>query len=114
MTIEEKRAILAERLTVFRSWHYERLAERVERDGREHDCLDHIEETAPDGTEYQIEFNAFWNDKPNGDVRVCGFLTAEPQRPILPFIPIDTADVGDEFIMRPDGTFVGEPPTTDN
>ena len=44
--------ILSEHLAKFRTWSYAQLAERVERDRKAHDCLEHIEGTAPDGTRY--------------------------------------------------------------
>ena len=109
MSKDEKNAMLAEHLAKFRAWSYAQLAERVERDRREHDCLEHTEATAPDGTTVQMEFNACWDDKPGGDVRVYGDLSASPQKPLLGFIPIYTPDVMDSFIMRPDGSFVDEP-----
>lgn len=98
MSKDEMRAILSEHLAKFRAWSYAQLAERVERD-----CLQHIEGTASDGTRYQMEFQAFWDDKPQGDVRICGDLSAEPQRLLLGFLPIYTPDVTDSFIMSPDG-----------
>ena len=110
MTKDEMRAILAQQLAKFRTWSYAQLAERVERDRVARDCLEHVEGTAPDGTQYQIEFNALWDDKPNGDVRVLGSLSAEPQKPLLGFIPIYTPDVTDSFIVSPEGRFVGEDP----
>lgn len=50
----------------------------------------------------------FWDDKPNGAVRVFGDLSLHPQKPLLGSIPICTPDVTDSFIMSPDGNFVGE------
>lgn len=88
-----------------RAWGYAQLAERVERDHGAHDCLEHVEGIAPDGTVYQMEFNVFWDDKRYRDVRVCGDLSAEPQRPLLGFISVYTSDVTDSFIMSPDGRF---------
>ena len=111
MTKDEMQSILANHLARFRTWSYERLAEHVERDRRDHDCLDHCEGTAPDGTTYQMEFNAFWDDKPHGDIRVCGDLSADPQKRRLRFLPVYTPDVTDSFIMSPDGRFVGEDET---
>ncbi len=105
---DEMRKILSEHLAKFRAWSYAQLVERVERDRLSHDCLEHIEATTPDGTQFQIEFNAFWDDKPHDGVRVCGSFWAEPQRPLLGFIPIYTADATDSFIMSPDGRFIGE------
>jgi hypothetical protein len=34
------------------------------------------------------EFNAFWDDKPHGDIRVCGDLSADPQKRLLGFLPV--------------------------
>jgi len=106
---DEKTAMLAEHLAKFRAWSYAQLAERVERDRCEQECLDQIEATATDGTKVQMEFNVCWDDKSGSDVRVYGDLSASPQKPLLGFIPIYTPDVMDSFIMRPDGTFVDEP-----
>jgi len=108
MDKSEAHHILRERMAKFRTWSYAQLAERVERDRQAHDCLEHIEGTAPDGTPYQMEFQAVWDGKPQGDVRVCGDLAAEPRRPLLGFIPIYVSDVSDSFIMSTDGRFVGE------
>ena len=109
MSKDEMRKILAERLVKFRAWTYAQLAARVTRDEQAHECLEYVGGTAPDGTQYHMEFQALWDDKPHGDVRVIGALSAEPQRPLLGFIPIYTPDVTDTFIMSPDGRFVGEP-----
>ena len=92
----------------FRSWSYEALAERIERDKHHNDCLDYIEIVDKVGTVYYIEFNVFWDDKPQGDVRVCATLSAEPQRMLLGFLPIYRLDVTDSFIMSPEGIFVDE------
>jgi hypothetical protein len=108
MSKDEMRKILSEHLATFRTWSYAQLAERVVRDRKEHDCLAHVDGTAPDGTEYQMEFQALWNDKPRGEIIVFGDLSAEPQRPLLGFIPIYTPDVTDSFIMSPDGQIVAE------
>ena len=108
MNKDEMRKILSEHLAKFRAWSYVQLSERVERDRKAHDCLEHIEGIASDGTQYQIEFQALWDDKPHGDVRVLGDLSAQPQRPLFGFIPVYTPDVTDSFIMSPEGRFVGE------
>ena len=108
MNKDEMRKILLEHLETFRNWPYAQLADRVERDRRGHDCLEYIERTAPDGTQYQMEFNAFWDDKPHGDVRVMGDSSKVPQSPLWGFIPIYTPDVIECFIMSSDGRFVGE------
>ena len=73
--------------------------------------MEHVEDTAPDGTEYQMEFNVDWNDTPNQEVRVSGSLSVEPQKPFLGFIPIYTPNVTDSFVMATDGRFLFEDDT---
>ena len=102
------RKILSEHLAKFRDWSYAQLAEQVERDRKAGDCLEHVEGIASNGTQYQMEFQALWDAKPHGAVRVCGDLSAEPQRPLVGFIPVYTPDVTDSFILSPDGQFVDE------
>lgn len=108
MNHDEMHRILSEHLAKFGTWSFAQLAERVERDRRTHDCLDCSEGVAPDGTEYVIEINAYWDDKHEGNVRVCGDISATPQRPLWGFIPIYMPDATDSFIMAPDGRFIGE------
>jgi hypothetical protein len=108
MTKDEINEMLGARLASYLTWAYAALAERVLSDNRKGDCLDHFEGVGSDGTEYQFEFNAFWDDKPHGDIRVCGSLSAEPQKRLLGFLPIHTPDLTDSFIMSPDGSFLDE------
>ena len=108
MNQNEMHKILLSHLTKYRTWSYSQLAERVERDRQAHDCLKYVEGIAPDETQYHMEFQAVWDDKPHGDVRVLGALSVEPQKPLLGFLPVYTPDVTDSFIMSPDGRFVGE------
>jgi hypothetical protein len=49
---------------------------------------------------YQLEIEVFWDSKRGGDVRV---MVADDDRGWKAFHPLT-----DDFIMRPDGTFVGE------
>lgn len=95
-------------LAAFRMWSYAALSAHIGREGANRDCLEHFEGTSSDGTDYQLEFNAFWDDKPHGDIRVCGSLSAEPQRQLLGFLPIYIPHLTDSFIMSPDGSFVDE------
>lgn len=103
MSRDEIRSILSEYLARFRSWGYAELAEHIGRD-----CLEHVEGIAADGSEYQMEFQVFWDGKPRGNIRVFGDICVEPQKPLLGFIPIYTSDAVDSFIMSSDGRFVGE------
>jgi hypothetical protein len=52
------------------------------------------------GIEYQVEIVAFWDDKPHGDLRVSGGVDDGGWRALHP--------LSDDFIMAPDGSFVGE------
>lgn len=49
---------------------------------------------------YQLEIQAFWDSKRGGDVRV---MVAADDSSWRAFHPLT-----DDFIMKPDGTFVGE------
>jgi hypothetical protein len=110
MSKGEMRRILSEHLAKYRTWSYAQLAEKIGRDPfwKPQDCLEHVEGTASDGTKYQVELNVFWNDKSNGEIIVSGDLSADPQRPLLGFIPIYTSDVTDSFIMSAEGQIVAE------
>ena len=54
----------------------------------------------PSGTEYQIETLAVWDRAPEGDLRIFVSIDDGGIRAIVPLT--------DGFIMRPDGSFVGE------
>jgi hypothetical protein len=57
--------------------------------------------TAPSGRQYQLEIEAVWDDKPYEDLRMWVLIDdgtkATERRPLQR-----------DFIMRPDGSFVGE------
>lgn len=108
MSKDEMREILTEQLNRFRTWTYAQLAERVEQDRRDKECLEHIEGIAADGTAYQIEFQAFWDDRPGGAIRVHGSFSAEPQKPFLGFLPLYSSDVDESFLLDPAAHFLGE------
>jgi len=108
MTKDEMRNILAAHLANFRAWSYAQLAERVVRSNQKSTCLEVIEGIAPDGTAYQMEFQAFWDGRPHGNIRVVGDLSRNPSTPLLGFLPVFASEVADAFIMRPDCRFVGE------
>lgn len=108
MDADSKRQILAEHLTRFRAWKYEALAVEIERTRLAHDCLSTYDGEYDDGTEYCLEFNVFWDDRPGGNIRVCGDISTLSQTTIQRILPIQIPDVTDSFIMAPDGSFVGE------
>lgn len=64
------------------------------------------EGTAADGTPYYLSFDVVWDDQKNGNIRVMGDICAEPRRTILGLIEIP--NVVEDFIMAPDGRFIGE------
>ena len=59
-----------------------------------------FEITAVSGSRYQIEIEAFWDDKANGNVRALGSINDCGTRAYLPLCR--------DFIMTPNGSFVGE------
>ena len=80
-------------------------------DYRKHDYafwLPHLISTDPivsypvaeDGTKCCVEISAFWDDKPDGDIRVTFAIDDGGLRALMP--------IGTDFIIGPDGTFVGE------
>jgi hypothetical protein len=54
----------------------------------------------PSGTWYQIEIQAVWDARKSGDLRVIGSIDDGTWRALRPR--------SSDFIVRPDGTFVGE------
>jgi hypothetical protein len=54
----------------------------------------------PSGAKYQLEIQVVWDHEPNTDLRVIGSVDDGSWRALAP--------VSDSFILRPDGTFVGE------
>ena len=108
MNFDDKRLLLAKHLAPFRTWSYEALVAEIDRTRKAHDCLHHTDGVFDDGTEFHMEFNVVWDDKPGCNVRVFAEIATTPQRPMFGFIPVFTPDAMDSFIMAPDGTFVGE------
>jgi hypothetical protein len=72
---------------------YARLAEKV----RSHD-IETYESVGPDGVMYQIEILFLWDGKPDADIRVIGFAFSNPMG----------KSISDDFILAPNGTFIGE------
>ncbi len=106
MTLTEKQQLLASHVATFRTWPYETLVKELSRTSREHDCLSHVEGTRDDGTEWQIEVNVYWDDWKSQTVRVCADITTFGPNS-GDYIPTTSYPI-DDFIMAPDGTFVGE------
>lgn len=93
MNSSEARAILLEAYAKYRAKSYEDLLTLL---GHQ-DCYD-VE--GPSGVRYQLEIQAFWDDKPNDVLRV---RAAIDDRGIRAFYPMM-----EDFLIAPDGRFVGE------
>ncbi len=52
------------------------------------------------GVEYQVEINFNWDNRTGGNVRVIGSIDNGGWRAFVPLC--------EDFIMAPDGTFIGE------
>lgn len=85
--------VLLEQLRLWRKRSWSDLRNEIGRSQR-------FEVTAESGTWYQGKIQAFWDDKPDGAIRVIASVDDGGWRAFVPL----TAD----FILAPDGTFVGE------
>jgi hypothetical protein len=94
MDIAEAREVAETRLRQLRDLTYPRLvAEWLEQPRSEY-------ATAASGRRYQLEIEAVWDDRPNGNLRVWVLVDdggPSEQRPLQR-----------DFIVAPDGSFVGE------
>lgn len=95
MNRSEAKNIITKELVKYRSKSYKELSEMIGK------VPFSAEVNSEDGTWYQIEIEAFWDDKTHGDVRVMGSIDDGTWSAFYP--------VTDSFIKRPDGSFTGEP-----
>lgn len=92
-TKKEAHEILAKKLQGYRAKSYVELKRLLTEQ-------DTFEVTAPSGNSYQLEIQAVWDDRPEGNLRVMGNIDDGGIRAFFPL----TYD----FIISPDGHFVGE------
>ena len=92
MDNEEARAVLTNHLARSRTRPYGELIALITR------RPDTIEVAGPSRARYQVEIDAIWDAAPGGDVRVTGCIDDGGRRAIAPML--------DDFIIRPDGSFV--------
>jgi hypothetical protein len=59
-----------------------------------------LQTTGQSGTQYQVDVQVRWDDKPNGDIRVFGGIDDGGWRAFAPLT--------EDFILGPGGKFVGE------
>jgi len=93
MNKEEAKIILSELLSEYRGQSYKTLCRLL-------DAQDISETTSESGAKYQVEFQANWDDKDNGNLRVIGSIDGGG---LQSFIPIT-----EDFIISPNGEFLGE------
>jgi hypothetical protein len=60
----------------------------------------HIDTAGPSGTEYQVEIQAWWDDRKQQNLRVMVSIDDGGLRAIVPLT--------ESFIIAPDGSFVAE------
>ena len=93
MNKAEARQLLTEKLGEYRKLSFVQLVAKIDRE-------DHFEILGASGTAYQIEVQCFWDDKPGGDLRVMATID---DGGLLSFVPLCQ-----DFILSPEGRFVGE------
>ena len=64
------------------------------------DTQDTFERMAPSGAKYQLEVHAVWDDRPGGNLCVMAHIDNGGWRAVVPLT--------DDFIVAPDGGFIGE------
>lgn len=94
MDRREAETILAAELAQLRTETYEALV------GRLLEKQETAERVGASGTRYQVEVQAFWDDKVNGDLRVIASIDDGGWRAFVPLT--------DSFIRSSDGGFVDE------
>jgi hypothetical protein len=90
----EAKEIIAKQLKPYREKPYSELIEMI---GAEPITYDF---SGPSGTLYQIEIKAFWDHRPNGNIRVMGSIDDGGWKAFSP--------IGSNFIKNPSNEFVGE------
>ncbi len=93
MDSQEARTIVAKELRRYRARSYQELQRLL----KEHD---HLEVRGPSGVSYQLEVEAVWDDRPGRNLRVFGHIDDGGLRAVAPLT--------EDFIMAPDGSFIGE------
>src|SRR5688572_10402491 len=96
MDKEEARQLLRDHLQIYRSRSYQDLVRLIGE-------TQVAEVRGASGTDYQIEVEVQWDERPGGYIRVLGAIDDGGFRPA--FLP-----VCDDFILAPDGTFTAREP----
>ena len=94
MDKKEAKRIITEQLEKYRSKSYQELIQLIDTEPITYEL------TSNSNTKYQIEIEAFWDDKPNGNMRVIGYIDDGGFRAFSP--------LSDDFIKDSNNNFVGE------
>jgi len=87
----EAKLILAKELTEFAARPYDKLIASLK-----HTDVKNV--VGDSGTNYQIEFNVFWDSKPNANLLIMASIDDGGWRAFVPLT--------DSLIMKPDGTLL--------
>ena len=87
----EAKSILAKALTRFAARPYDELVASIKHAGVKNVM-------AESGVNYQVEINAFWDSKPDGDLRIVASIDDGGWHAFLPLT--------ESLIMKPDGTLL--------
>jgi hypothetical protein len=90
----EAHAILAEQISALRRRSYEELRTSLLNDSETFELV------GASGTKYQVELQAHWDSGKGGPLRVFALIDDGGWRSFKP--------MGEDFIVAPDGSFVGE------
>jgi hypothetical protein len=93
MNKEEARAVLTTQLAPYRLQTYVELQRLL-------NTQDTFEVTGPSGAKYQLEIQAMWDSERRGNLRVMASIDDFGWRAFCPLT--------DDFIIDPEGRFVGE------
>lgn len=94
MKITEAKRLIAEELETYKSKEYQELARMI------HSVPITYELKSDDGANYQVEIQAFWDDEPNGNIRISCSIDDSGWRSLSP--------VTDDFIKSPQNRFIDE------
>lgn len=92
----EARELLRDELARWRRRRHDELAARIDAEPATGEL------TGPSGTAYGFEIQVVWDAAPGGNLRVLASIDGGGLRALRPWC--------DDFILAPDGTFVGEEP----
>ena len=109
MTHDEMSALIGTYLHKYRAWPYPALVHAIEHTDTLGDSpsvyLERTDFLMPSGESCMLEIEALWDSDPDGDIRVMAFLFIDGG---VPEFGGYTCNDSDDFIMAPDGSFIGE------